>query len=75
MFDFHTLFEEERPDAVVHFAAETHVDRSITSPDTFLSTNLIGTGVLLEACLEYGIERYHQISTDEVYGDLPLHLP
>ena len=57
---------------VVHFAAETHVDRSITGPQVFLETNVIGTGVLLDACLRYGIERFHHVSTDEVYGTLPL---
>ena len=57
---------------VVHFAAETHVDRSITGPQVFLETNVIGTGVLLDACLRYGIGRFHHVSTDEVYGALPL---
>ncbi len=71
----HTLFAEERPDAVVNFAAESHVDRSIESPDIFLQTNLLGTDVLLDACREFGTRRFHQISTDEVYGDLPLDRP
>ena len=66
------LFENENPDVVVNFAAESHVDRSITNPDIFLKTNIMGTGVLLDACRKYGIKRYHQVSTDEVYGDLPL---
>ncbi len=66
------LFEEEKPDIIVNFAAESHVDRSITDPGIFLQTNIIGTGVLLDACKKYGITRYHQVSTDEVYGDLPL---
>ncbi|WP_088228894.1 dTDP-glucose 4,6-dehydratase [Desulfosporosinus sp. FKB] len=66
------LFEEEHPDIVVNFAAESHVDRSIKDPSIFLQTNIIGTGVLMDACRKYGIERYHQVSTDEVYGDLPL---
>ena len=66
------LFEEEKPDVVVNFAAESHVDRSITDPGIFLQTNVLGTGVLLDACRIYGIKRYHQVSTDEVYGDLPL---
>lgn len=57
---------------VVNFAAESHVDRSITNPGVFLETNIIGTGVLLDACRTYGIRRFHQVSTDEVYGDLPL---
>ena len=69
------LFEEECPDFVVNFAAESHVDRSIENPQIFLETNIIGTGVLLDACRKYGITRYHQVSTDEVYGDLPLDRP
>ena len=69
------LFAEEDPDVVVNFAAESHVDRSISDPGIFLQTNVIGTGVLLDACREYGIQRYHQVSTDEVYGDLPLDRP
>ena len=69
------LFEEERPDIVVHFAAESHVDRSIGDPDIFMQSNIIGTAVLLDACRKYGITRYHQVSTDEVYGDLPLERP
>lgn len=69
------LFEEEKPDVVVNFAAESHVDRSITDPGIFLKTNIMGTGVLLDACREFGIQRYHQVSTDEVYGDLPLDRP
>ena len=68
----YALFEKEKPDVVVNFAAESHVDRSITDPGIFLQTNIIGTGVLLDACRIYGIKRYHQVSTDEVYGDLPL---
>lgn len=66
------LFEEEHPDIVVNFAAESHVDRSIDNPSVFLQTNIIGTNVLMDACRQYGIKRYHQVSTDEVYGDLPL---
>ena len=69
------LFEREKPDVIVNFAAESHVDRSIEQPDVFLRTNFMGTGVLLDACRKYGIERYHQISTDEVYGDLPFDRP
>lgn len=69
------LFDEERPDVVVNFAAESHVDRSIADPGVFLRTNVLGAGVLLDACLRRGVERYHQISTDEVYGDLPLNRP
>lgn len=69
------LFEEEHPDVVVNFAAESHVDRSIANPEIFLETNIIGTAVLMDACRKYGIERYHQVSTDEVYGDLPLDQP
>ena len=66
------LFKEEQPDMVVNFAAESHVDRSIDNPRIFLETNIIGTSVLMDACRKYGITRYHQVSTDEVYGDLPL---
>ena len=69
------LFEEDNPDVIVNVAAESHVDRSITDPGIFLQTNIIGTGVLLDACRKYGIKRYHQVSTDEVYGDLPLDRP
>ena len=69
------LFEEERPDVVVNFAAESHVDRSIADPSIFLQTNIIGTSVLMDACREYGNVRFHQVSTDEVYGDLPLDRP
>lgn len=66
------LFASYKPDIVVHFAAETHVDRSITGPQIFLETNVMGTGVLLDTCLRYGIGRFHHVSTDEVYGALPL---
>lgn len=69
------LFEREKPDIIVNFAAESHVDRSIETPEIFLRTNVMGTGVLLEACRKYGIQRFHQVSTDEVYGDLPLDRP
>ena len=69
------LFEEEKPDIVVNFAAESHVDRSIENPSIFLETNIMGTSVLMDACRKYGIKRYHQVSTDEVYGDLPLDRP
>ena len=71
----YTLFEEEKPDVIVNFAAESHVDRSIENPEVFLQTNIIGTSVLMDACRKYGISRYHQVSTDEVYGDLPLDRP
>ena len=69
------LFNAEQPDIIVNFAAESHVDRSIENPEIFLQTNVIGTSVLLDACKKYGIKRYHQVSTDEVYGDLPLDRP
>ena len=69
------LFEEEKPDIVVNFAAESHVDRSITQPELFLRTNILGTQVLMDACRKVGVGRYHQVSTDEVYGDLPLDRP
>ena len=69
------IFEEEKPDIVVNFAAESHVDRSIADPNIFLQTNILGTATLMNVCRKYGIRRYHQISTDEVYGDLPLDRP
>lgn len=69
------LFEKEKPDVVINFVAESHVDRSIENPEIFLQTNIIGTSVLMDACRKYGIQRYHQVSTDEVYGDLPLDRP
>ena len=69
------IFETEKPNVVVNFAAESHVDRSIENPAVFLETNVMGTQVLLDACRKYGIQRYHQVSTDEVYGDLPLDRP
>lgn len=69
------VFEEEHPDIVVNFAAESHVDRSIEAPSVFLETNISGTAVLMDACCKYGIRRFHQVSTDEVYGDLPLDRP
>lgn len=69
------LFEKEKPDIIVNFAAESHVDRSIENPEIFLQTNVVGTSVLMDACRKYGIKRYHQVSTDEVYGDLPLDRP
>ena len=70
-----SLFEEEKPDVVVNFAAESHVDRSIEDPGIFLKTNILGTQVLMDACRKYGIKRFHQVGTDEVYGDLPLDRP
>lgn len=69
------LFEEEKPDIVVNFAAESHVDRSIEGPEIFVKTNVEGTQTLMEVCRELNIPRYHQVSTDEVYGDLPLDRP
>ena len=69
------IFEKEQPDVVVNFAAESHVDRSIDDPEIFLRTNIIGTSVLMDACLKYGVQRFHQVSTDEVYGDLPIDRP
>lgn len=69
------LFASEKPDVVVNFAAESHVDRSIENLEIFLQTNVIGTSVLMDACRKYGNIRYHQVSTDEVYGDLPLDRP
>ena len=69
------LFEKEQFDYVINFAAESHVDRSIDNPEIFLTTNILGTQVLMDACRKYGIKRFHQVSTDEVYGDLPLDRP
>ena len=69
------IFEKERPEIVINFAAESHVDRSIADPGIFLRTNVLGTQVLMDACLRYGVRRFHQVSTDEVYGDLPLDRP
>lgn len=69
------IFRDEKPTIVVNFAAESHVDRSIENPEQFLITNVLGTGVLLDVSKEFGVERYHQVSTDEVYGDLPLDQP
>jgi len=69
------LLCEEKPDIVVNFAAESHVDRSIADPGIFLKTNIMGTQVLMDACMKFGVKRFHQVSTDEVYGDLPLDRP
>ncbi len=69
------IFEKEQPNVVVNFAAESHVDRSIENPEVFLKTNILGTQVMMDACRKYGNIRYHQVSTDEVYGDLPLDRP
>ena len=66
------IFKRYKPDYVINFAAESHVDRSIDQPGVFLKTNVIGTQVLLDASREFNVVRYHQVSTDEVYGDLPL---
>lgn len=71
----YSLFEEEHPDVVVNFAAESHVDRSIENPGVFLETNIMGTAVMMDACRTFGVQRFHQVSTDEVYGDLPLDRP
>lgn len=70
-----SIFSEYHPDIVINFAAESHVDRSIRDPQIFLKTNIIGTSVLMDASVKHGVERYHQVSTDEVYGDLPLDRP
>ena len=69
------IFEKESPCVVVNFAAENNVDRSIEDPSIFLKTNILGTQVLMDASIKYGVKRYHQVSTDEVYGDLPLDRP
>ncbi len=73
--EVYAIFEKYHPDVVVNFAAESHVDRSILDPGLFLRTNVLGTGVLMDVCRKYGITRFHQVSTDEVYGDLPLDRP
>ena len=73
--EIYEIFEKESPDVVVNFAAESHVDRSIENPEVFLQTTILGTQVLMDACRKYGNIRYHQVSTDEVYGDLPLDRP
>ena len=70
-----SIFLECQPDVVINFAAESHVDRSIKDPQLFLKTNIIGTSVLMDACVKHNVERFHQVSTDEVYGDLPLDRP
>ena len=69
------LFAAEHFDVVVNFAAESHVDRSIENPEIFLRTNIMGTQVLMDCSRKYQVGRYHQVSTDEVYGDLPLDRP
>ena len=69
------IFREEKPEVVVNFAAESHVDRSIEDPGIFLKTNILGTSVLMDACRKYDVARFHQVSTDEVYGDLPIDRP
>lgn len=74
-YGIYEIFEVERPNVVVNFAAESHVDRSIENPEVFLQTNVLGTQVMMDACRKYGVERYHQVSTDEVYGELPLDKP
>ena len=71
----YSIFEKEKPSIVVNFAAESHVDRSIENPGIFLETNILGTQVMMDACRKYGVERFHQVGTDEVYGDLPLNRP
>lgn len=73
--EIYNIFEKIKPDIVINFAAESHVDRSIENPEFFLQTNIFGTQVIMDACRKYGIERFHQVSTDEVYGDLPLDRP
>ena len=73
--EIYSIFEKEKPDIVVNFAAESHVDRSIDNPEVFLKTNILGTQVMMDACRKFGNIRYHQVSTDEVYGDLPLDRP
>ncbi len=69
------LYKATHPDVIINFAAESHVDRSIENPSIFIETNIEGTSVLLDAAVKYNVKRFHQISTDEVYGDLPLERP
>lgn len=69
------LFKTEKFDWIINFAAESHVDNSIKYPEVFLKTNILGAQVLMDAGRKYNIKRYHQVSTDEVYGDLPLDRP
>ena len=69
------IFSRHNIDVVVNFAAESHVDRSIENPELFLRSNILGTQVLMDACMKFNVPRYHQVSTDEVYGDLPLDRP
>ena len=69
------LFADEKFDIVINFAAESHVDNSIKNPNLFADTNILGTMTLLNASKKYNVKRYHQVSTDEVYGDLPLDRP
>ena len=73
--DVENIFKSYKLDYVINFAAESHVDRSINNPNIFLDTNIMGVATLLNACVKYGIKRFHQVSTDEVYGDLPLDKP
>ena len=73
--DVENVFKSYKLDYVINFAAESHVDRSIDNPNIFLDTNIMGVATLLNACIKYGIKRFHQVSTDEVYGDLPLDKP
>ena len=73
--DVENVFKSYKLDYVINFAAESHVDRSINNPNIFLDTNIMGVATLLNACIKYGIKRFHQVSTDEVYGDLPLDKP
>lgn len=70
-----SLFQEGKPDVVINFVAESHVDRSIENPGIFLQTNIIGTATMMDACRAFGNVRYHQVSTKEVYGDLPMDCP
>lgn len=73
--EIYKIFEKEKPDIVVNFAAESHVDNSIENPTIFIETNVMGTSVIMDACIKYGVKRFHQVGTDEVYGDLPLDRP
>ncbi|OGJ52098.1 dTDP-glucose 4,6-dehydratase [Candidatus Peregrinibacteria bacterium RIFOXYB2_FULL_32_7] len=66
------IFEKYQIDGIIHFAAESHVDNSIENPDIFVMTNVVGTANLLDLALKFKVRKFHHISTDEVYGDLPI---
>ncbi len=73
--DVERVFSQFEIDYVINFAAESHVDNSIANPSLFVKTNVFGTQILMDACLKYNVKRFHQVSTDEVYGQLPIDRP